>query len=114
MIAADDVRVGSDQHAPADDDAARREDLAVEADVRAVRKIDVASGNISRVAGTGTSGFSGDGGPATSAQLGIPTGITIDAAGNIWVSNYSNNTLTEFIGLAAPVKTPLLGPVRVP
>ena len=41
-------------------------------------------------------------------------GIAIDAAGDIWVSGFGNNTLTEFVGLAAPVKTPLLGPVRVP
>jgi streptogramin lyase len=40
--------------------------------------------------------------------------LAIDAAGNIWVSNYGSNTLTEFVGMAAPVKTPLLGPVRVP
>ena len=40
--------------------------------------------------------------------------LAIDAAGNIWVSNYGNNTLTEFVGLAAPVKTPLLGPTRIP
>lgn len=41
-------------------------------------------------------------------------GIAIDAAGNVWVSGFGNNTLTEFVGLAAPVKTPLLGPARVP
>jgi streptogramin lyase len=48
------------------------------------------------------------------AKLLEPYSLAIDAAGNIWVSNYGNNTLTEFIGMAAPVKTPLLGPVRVP
>jgi len=48
------------------------------------------------------------------AKLLEPYSIAIDAAGNLWVSNYGSNTLTEFIGLAAPVKTPLLGPVRVP
>ncbi len=48
------------------------------------------------------------------AMLSQPYALAIDAAGNIWVSNYAANTLTEFIGLAAPVKTPLLGPVRVP
>ncbi|HEX5283160.1 MAG TPA: NHL repeat-containing protein [Bryocella sp.] len=48
------------------------------------------------------------------AKLLEPYSLAIDAAGNIWVSNYASNTLTEFIGLAAPVKTPLLGPVRVP
>lgn len=40
--------------------------------------------------------------------------IAIDAAGNIWVSNFGSNTLTEFVGMAAPVKTPLLGPVSAP
>lgn len=40
--------------------------------------------------------------------------LAIDAAGNIWVSNFGSNTLTEFVGMAAPVKTPLLGPVRIP
>jgi DNA-binding beta-propeller fold protein YncE len=48
------------------------------------------------------------------AKLLEPYSVAIDAAGDVWVSNYGNNTLTEFIGVAAPVKTPLLGPVRVP
>lgn len=50
----------------------------------------------------------------TDAKLIEPYSLAIDAAGNIWVSNYGSNTLTEFIGFAAPVKTPLLGPVRTP
>jgi hypothetical protein len=50
----------------------------------------------------------------TDANLSEPYALAIDAAGNIWVSNYASDTLTEVIGLAAPVKTPLLGPVRVP
>jgi streptogramin lyase len=41
-------------------------------------------------------------------------GLAIDASGNVWVTNLGSNTLTEFVGVAAPVKTPLLGPVRVP
>jgi streptogramin lyase len=51
---------------------------------------------------------------AADAELAEPYTLAIDAAGNIWVSNNGNDTLTEFIGLATPVKTPLLGPVRVP
>jgi sugar lactone lactonase YvrE len=35
--------------------------------------------------------------------------IAVDASGNLWISNFGSNTLTEFIGLAAPVRTPLLG-----
>lgn len=48
-----------------------------------VRKID-ASGIISTIAGNGTAGYSGDGGPAVSAQISTPIGITTDAAGNIY------------------------------
>jgi PKD repeat protein len=40
--------------------------------------------------------------------------LAIDASGNVWVTSFGNNTITEYVGLAAPVKTPLLGPVRVP
>jgi streptogramin lyase len=51
---------------------------------------------------------------APDSQLLEPYAVAIDASGNLWISNFGSNTLTEFIGLAAPVKTPLLGPVRIP
>jgi streptogramin lyase len=51
---------------------------------------------------------------ATDAKLLEPYAVAIDASGNLWISNFGSNTLTEVIGLAAPVKTPLLGPVRIP
>lgn len=40
--------------------------------------------------------------------------IAIDASGNLWVTNFGSNTLTEFVGLAAPVKTPRLGLPQAP
>jgi streptogramin lyase len=40
--------------------------------------------------------------------------IAVDSSGNLWISNFGSNTLTEFIGLAAPVKTPLIGPPVAP
>jgi len=40
--------------------------------------------------------------------------IAVDASGNIWVSNFGSNTITEFVGLATPVKTPLIGPPNTP
>jgi hypothetical protein len=40
--------------------------------------------------------------------------LAIDASGNVWVTGFGNNTLYELVGVAAPVQTPLLGPVRVP
>ena len=40
--------------------------------------------------------------------------IAIDASGNLWITNFYSNTLTEIVGLATPVKTPQLGPAQVP
>jgi len=51
-----------------------------------VRKI-AADGKITTVAGTGTRGFSGDGGPATAAQLNSPLGVALDSAGNLYISD---------------------------
>jgi hypothetical protein len=51
---------------------------------------------------------------APDAMLLEPYAVAIDAAGNIWVTNFGSDTLTEFVGLASPVRTPLLGPVRTP
>jgi len=54
------------------------------------------------------SGFGSD------ASLSEPYAIAIDASGNLWVSNHGNSTITQFIGVATPVKTPLAGPPKAP
>jgi trimeric autotransporter adhesin len=54
-----------------------------------VRKVNT-SGVISTIAGTGTCGFSGDGGAATSAKLCSPVGLTLDTTGNFYVGDYGN------------------------
>jgi hypothetical protein len=51
-----------------------------------VRKIDT-SGIITTVAGNGTSGRNGDGGPATSAQLGYTQGVAVDSLGNLYIAD---------------------------
>jgi len=38
-----------------------------------------------------------------------PFGIALDASGNVWITNFGGVTLTQFVGLATPVKTPLNG-----
>jgi streptogramin lyase len=48
------------------------------------------------------------------AHLERPYGLAIDASGNIWVSNFGSSTITQFIGVATPVKTPLAGPAQLP
>ncbi len=54
-----------------------------------IRKID-ANGIIRTVAGNGTQGFGGDGGPATSASLWHPSGVAFDAAGNMYIADTDN------------------------
>jgi trimeric autotransporter adhesin len=51
-----------------------------------VRKV-TASGTIFTFAGNGIDGYSGDGGPATSAEFGSPTGLAVDGAGNLYISD---------------------------
>jgi sugar lactone lactonase YvrE len=61
----------------------------VDFDQNRVRKVD-RQGKISTVAGTGTSGFSGDGGPATQARLRQPLQVEIDTAGNLFIADWGN------------------------
>ncbi|HMD71455.1 MAG TPA: IPT/TIG domain-containing protein, partial [Bryobacteraceae bacterium] len=55
-----------------------------------VLKVDT-SGAITAFAGTGIAGFSGDGGPATAAQLSLPYGLAADVSGNLYVADYQNS-----------------------
>ncbi|HXR75331.1 MAG TPA: IPT/TIG domain-containing protein [Bryobacteraceae bacterium] len=59
-----------------------------------VRKI-AASGIITTVAGNGNGGFAGDGGPATSALLAAPAGLTLDANGNLFIVDSYNNRVRK-------------------
>ncbi len=58
-----------------------------------VRKVTLSTGVITTVAGNGTYGFSEDGTQATSALLGNPAGIAVDAAGNLWIAEYRNHCI---------------------
>jgi hypothetical protein len=61
---------------------------------RRIRKVSP-SGIITTVAGSGTPGFSGDGGPAASAQLNAPTGLAVDGAGNLYIADTGNRRIRE-------------------
>ena len=54
-----------------------------------VRKVSPA-GTITTLAGSGTGGYSGDGGPATAAQLFAPAAVAVDAAGNVYIADTGN------------------------
>jgi sugar lactone lactonase YvrE len=64
----------------------------VDTDNNRVRKVDT-EGEITTVAGTGTAGFGGDGGPATKARLNTPHGIASDAEGNLYVADPQNQRI---------------------
>src|SRR6266705_630513 len=51
------------------------------------------AGDIYTVAGDGTKAFSGDGGPATSAELSLPEGVAVDAAGNLLIAAVGNHRI---------------------
>jgi len=59
-----------------------------------IRKLST-SGIITTVAGTGVSGFSGDGGAATAAQLATPAGLTFDGSGNLYIADKENNCIRK-------------------
>ncbi|SBW29130.1 hypothetical protein FDG2_6480 [Candidatus Protofrankia californiensis] len=59
-----------------------------------IRKID-AIGTITTIAGTGTAGFTGDGGPATQAQINEPNGLALAADGSIYIADYGNQRIRK-------------------
>ena len=61
---------------------------------RCIRKVDI-HGIITTYVGTGIAGYSGDGGPATAAQLFYPNGITIDNYNNLYISDYVANVIRK-------------------
>jgi uncharacterized protein (TIGR03437 family) len=76
-----------------------------------------AGGIITTVAGNGPSctgttacgGFSGDGGPATSASLSEPAGVTVDASGNLFIADSVNGRIRKVSAVASPPVVPLAG-----
>ena len=77
-------------------------------------KIDVLTGVILRVAGSGASGFSGDSGPASQAQLNSPRGICVDSLGNLYIADTDNNRIRKvaagFISTVAGISGAYSGP----
>jgi sugar lactone lactonase YvrE len=67
--------------------------LIVDSGNSRVRRVDAATGIITTVVGSGTFGFSGDGGPATSAELSDPFGIALDSAGNLYIADTASNRI---------------------
>jgi streptogramin lyase len=77
-------------------------------DGNALSELEGANGSHPGQAISPASGF------GTDANLSLPYGIALDSSGNIWISNSGSNSITQFLGLATPVKTPLVGPPQLP
>jgi sugar lactone lactonase YvrE len=58
-----------------------------------IRKVTMSSGIITTIAGNGTQSFSGDGGAATAAELNQPSGVAVDASGNLYISDAYNQRI---------------------
>ena len=70
-----------------------------------IRKVAANTGIISTVAGNGTYGYSGDGGPATSAELDAPQGVTVDSAGNLYIADSGNNVIRKVTAATGIIST---------
>jgi hypothetical protein len=68
-----------------------------------IRKIS-ATGTITTIAGNGTSGYSGDGGPAIKAKLANPTSISVDGSGNVYIAD-TNNWVIRKVNTAGIIHT---------
>ena len=72
-----------------------------------VRMVAASTGVITTIAGTGVNGYSGDGGPATAAQISYPYGIDVDGEGNLYIADLSNQRIRMVgPGTVAPVDGP--------
>ena len=68
-----------------------------------IRKVN-AAGIISTIAGNGTQGFSGDGGPALNAQIDVVVGVGADNAGNVYIADANNNRVRK-VDLSGKITT---------
>src|ERR1035441_4471790 len=70
-----------------------------------IRKVAAAAGVITTVAGNGAAGYSGDGGPATSAKLDQPYAVAVDGPGNIYIADTANNVMRKVAAATGIITT---------
>jgi trimeric autotransporter adhesin len=81
----------------------------------AIREVTASNGHINTVAGTGTPGFGGDGGPAIDAEFSSPEGLALDGAGDLLVGDFDNNRVRSIttLGNMAAVPVAIFNPSSV-
>jgi hypothetical protein len=67
-----------------------------------IRRVDSSTGLIQTIAGTEVNGFSGDGGPATAAEISFPVGIGVDGSGKVYFADENNNRVRVLIPAQRP------------
>ena len=78
-----------------------------------ISRLDGVTGIVTTVAGTGVYGYSGDGGPATAAQLFQPSGVALDAVGNLYISDATNDNV-RMVAAATGIITTVAGRTATP
>jgi sugar lactone lactonase YvrE len=69
----------------------------VDTENQKIRRVDMTSGQITTVAGNGMRGPSGDGGPATQAQIDRPHGVAVDTEGTLWIGDTNNHRIRRVV-----------------
>ncbi|MEN3316007.1 MAG: trimeric autotransporter adhesin [Acidimicrobiaceae bacterium] len=82
--------------------------LIADASFPRIARLDLSTGVITTVAGTGVPGFSGDGGPATEANLDLPTEMVLDSAGNLLLTDRANHRVRR-VESGSPAPPPVTG-----
>lgn len=70
-----------------------------------IRRVDAGTGVITTVAGTGTAGSTGDGGPAIDARLFLPRGVAVDAGGDVFVADTANHRVRRVDAVTGIITT---------
>ena len=70
-----------------------------------IRKVIIATGVITTVAGTGIAGYGGDNGPATEAQLQGPLGVAVDQIGDLYIADANNHRIRKVIAATGIITT---------
>jgi hypothetical protein len=70
-----------------------------------IRRIAAATGKITTVAGNGVEGFAGDAGPATAASIDSPSGLAVDAAGNLYLADTHNGRVRTVKAATGAIST---------
>lgn len=79
--------------------------IAADGNNSVICRIDLSGGIIRHIAGTGTEGFAGDGGPATAAQLRLPYSIALDQDQNLFIKDSSNCRIRRVDAAAGTIST---------